>query len=472
MTIPLLAVSFLALTGFAGVAVDVARVQLVQSKLSYSLDAAGLAAGATLSTTDYRSEVTKYLQVNFPAGYLGAAVPTADVTLSSNNMVISTTAVTTVPTTFLNILGIRQVTVSASSQITRTASGLELVMVLDNTYSMAQDSKLTKLKTAATQLVTILTGGQESVRDLWIGLVPFSQAVNIGKAHTSWIDTTYGGTLTWASGLTASTGQAAKDWGGCVDARYANGRDITDDPPATELFKQYYFPSTDQKPWPYTDDNKWVKTRFADGRPKTFYSGIGINLNGLNAGMILGPNSGCPQPVTPMTASATTVTTAVTSMKAVGYTHVGLGLVWGWRMLSPNWRGLWGGEMDTNSLPLNYGAPHMNKAIILLTDGENTMTAANRTAYGYLSESHLGTTDSSDAVDELDDRMTAVCTAIKTQHIYLYTIALGNPGENIQNLMRGCATNENYYFNSPTSGELQAVFSAIGDSLSNLRVSK
>ena len=34
-----------------------------------------------------------------------------------------------------------------------------------------------------------------------------------------------------------------------------------------------------------------------------------------------------------------------------GGTTGNLGLAWGWRMVSPNWRGLWG---DTADLPLDY----------------------------------------------------------------------------------------------------------------------
>ena len=49
MTLPMLALAFSVMTGLVGSAVDIARVQLVQSKLSFSLDAAGLAAGATVA---------------------------------------------------------------------------------------------------------------------------------------------------------------------------------------------------------------------------------------------------------------------------------------------------------------------------------------------------------------------------------------------------------------------------------------
>ena len=159
-------------------------------------------------------------------------------------------------------------------------------------------------------------------------------------------------------------------------------------------------------------------------------------------------------------------------MQARGNTQVNFGAVWGWRLLSPRWRGQWGGEMNTNGLPLDYNTKNMNKAVVLMTDGENTIDNTSRTAYGYLSDGRLGTTNGSTAVTRLNTRLTDVCTAMKNNNIYVYTIAFNNPGTTIQNLLRNCATSPDYYFNSPTSSSLTAAFSAIGDSLANLRVSK
>ena len=43
---------------------------------------------------------------------------------------------------------------------------------------------------------------------------------------------------------------------------------------------------------------------------------------------------------------------------------------------------------------------------------------------------------------------------------------------NTLTLLQNCATAPNYAFVSPTASQLQTIFSQIGDSLSNLRVSK
>lgn len=453
MTLPTLALTLMALSGFIGTSVDIARLQLVQSRLSFALDAAGLAAGSTLNTSDLDGELTKYLNVNFPPQYMGAATPQLAATTTADSMVIDVTATTTMPTTFMSVLGIDQMTVVAKSQVTRTSSGLELVLALDNTGSMA-GTKLTALKSAAASLVNILYGSKTTVPDLWIGLVPFSQTVNIGTSRTTWINQTNFATLNWGP----------TTWGGCVDARDTNSGDIVDDPPTVQTYNAYYSPSTDNRPYPYntstyTSVNKWI----TDRSPLTYATITSTR----------GPNVNCPQEITPMTGNKGTILAGINSMAARGNTHVGLGAIWGWNMLSPRWRGLWGGEMDANALPLDYGTKHMNKAIILLTDGENTMSNTIFTAYGYLSDGRLGsTTSSSTAVTKLNTKLTTVCTAMKQKGIYVYTIALGSPGTTIQNLLKGCASAENYYFNSPSSAELTTVFNAIADSLSNLRISQ
>ena len=39
-----------------------------------------------------------------------------------------------------------------------------------------------------------------------------------------------------------------------------------------------------------------------------------------------------------------------------------LGLAWGWRTISPQWRGLWGGDTP-DFLPFDYGESFMDKEI-------------------------------------------------------------------------------------------------------------
>ncbi len=459
MTLPLLAVSMVMITGMVGVAIDTARAQLVQSKLQFSLDAAGLAGSSTVNTANLNAEVAKYLNANFN-GYLGSTLTGNTATANSSNTVITLAATATLPSTFMNVLSIPTLTVNATSQITRAVTGLELVLVLDNTGSMSNSagggvSKLVAMQNAATTLVNTLFNGQATApKNLYIGIVPFSQAVNIGTTHTTWMNST---TFSW--------GPAS--WAGCVDAR-GSGEDVTDDPPTAgsskTLFQKYF--------WPTDNNNCWETTKVSGSRICSSAGTSPQYKSPLNTAT-QGPNYLCPQPVIPMTTDKATLTNAINSMVADGDTLVNQGLEWGWNMLSPRWNGAWGGSMNANNLPLAYNTPGMNKAIVLLTDGENTVDNSAHGAYWYLSDNKLGTTNSNTAITTLNNRTTQLCTAMKNNGIYIYTIALGtDTTPSSLALLQSCATASNYYFNSPSSTQLQTIFSAIGDSLSNLRVSK
>ncbi len=433
------AVTIIVLIGTTGLAIDIGRGQLVQAKLSSSLDAAGLAAGSNISAGNAVSDVQKYMDVNF-SDYMGAEITELNVATDASNTVITLSAKAKLNTSFMRIFAKETMSVYASSEITRAISGLELAIVLDNTGSMS-GSKLSQLKTAALNLVDILYGENTSADDLFIGLVPFAHTVNVGTSRTDWLDSSYFSSLNWGS----------TSWEGCVDARLG-GEDVTDTPPTIEPFDAFYWAD-------HNSYNDWIRYHSYYG----WYYDINSNR---------GPNTYCSREVTPLTSDRTTIESGINGMVANGGTHINVGAVWGWRMLSPRWRGLWGGEMNAKDLPLDYNTPKMNKAAIIMTDGENTIYNNVDSAHGYLNEGRLGTTNYNAAVDEMDDRLLEICTSMKDNNITVYTVSFGSLGWSTRNMMRDCATQPDYYFDSPSNTELQAAFRAIGDSLSNLRISK
>jgi hypothetical protein len=181
-----------------------------------------------------------------------------------------------------------------------------------------------------------------------------------------------------------------------------------------------------------------------------------------------------------MTASKTNVKNEVSAMSAGGSTMINLGMVWGWRMLSPNWQGLWGGEMNNTgnvqfpALPLPYRTTLMNKVLILMTDGMNN--SASDAGY-------IGQSTPTDA--QLDTKTEAICDAMKSNGVIIYTIGFGttddddpsNPTSVDGTLLKYCAT-QNYtgdtshYFLAPTNSQLATAFQQIGSQLANLRVSQ
>lgn len=441
--LPLVGIISMALIGATGFGIDAARLMLLHSSLQRSIDAGALSTVARLDTKTIDAQLKKFTVANFNDGQIGATLDSLTWTISSDNKILTVNATASAPTTLMQIFGIQTISTSAVSVVERSTSGLELALVLDNTGSMA-GTGLSSLKTAANTLVDTLYGDKPVAENLYVGIVPFSQSVNVGKSHTDWLDPGSLDALDWGP----------TSWNGCVEAQSVSTDDISDAVPSDKPIAPYY--------WEDGSNNDWISINKKNGK-KTYDT----TLDETN-----GPNKYCPAEVTRLTPEKAKVVAAITSMKAVGNTHINFGAVWGWRMLSPQWRNLWGGDMTTYKLPLDYNTPHMAKAAVIMTDGENTMSSGIYTAYGNLEDKRLGTTNASSAVTELNNRLTKVCTAMKNAGIIIYTIAFDNPGTATQNLMRNCASQNAFYFNSPDTATLQSAFKEIGDSLSNLRVSR
>ncbi|MCJ8521182.1 Flp pilus assembly protein TadG [Pseudorhizobium tarimense] len=442
--LPLVGVVSIALIGATGFGIDTARLVLMHSSLQRAIDAGALSTVAKLDKATIDAQLRKFTVANFAEGQIGATIDSLTWSLSSDDKTLTVDATASAPTTFMNILGVETMNTSAQTVIERSTTGLELALVLDNTGSMS-GSPLTSLKSAANTLVDTLFGDDAVAENLYVGIVPFSQTVNVGKSHTDWL----------ASGALSSLDWGPTSWGGCVEGFSSSTDDMSDTVPSTKPLTPYYWEDDDYQ-------NDWISTKGNSGK-KTYDS----NLSNAN-----GPNKYCPAEVTRLTPKKATIKSAISAMNAVGNTHINFGAVWGWRILSPKWRGIWGGDMATYELPLDYGAPHMSKAAVIMTDGENTMSSSIYTAYGWLSEKKLGTSNEGSAVTQLNNRLSSVCTSMKNAGIIIYTIAFNGPDTSTQKLMRECATQDAFYFNSPTNAALQSAFQQIGDSLSNLRISK
>jgi len=548
----------------AGMAVDIAQAYNVKTRLSNALDKAALAAGSSDGSVDMlTARINKFFKANYPDTTLGTPSE-LHVTLGDGTVMVSTTA--RVPTTFMAIMGQDYITVSADTEVKREVAGLEIVLVMDNTGSMADPagggvSKIDASKTAASTLVNTLFGANSNVPILWMGVVPFSQAVNVGTGHSAW---TANDSFNWGP----------TSWNGCVEAREASNRDVTDDPPSTATFAKYYSAcsTSNGNPWWYTqgtdvasngtfaNSNSWslgsgwsitggvgkktgtnssnlsesvsistskdydvtytitartagsvtAKLGNATGTARsaagtytetfspskttggfvlaaTGFTGSIDNVSILphndctTGGTIkyyspldnvnLGPNKYCSQSLLGMTNDKDKVLAAINSMQAAGSTMIDLGMAWGWRMLSPRWRGLWGGDMDANKLPLDYNTPTMNKVVILMTDGDNSFGSNNYTGYGVLSDGRIGTTNTNTANTTLNTRTTAICNSLKANNVIIYTIALGaDLNTTSLNMLKACATKPSDYFQSPTTDALQSSFEAIAAQLNSLHI--
>ncbi|MCH2546670.1 MAG: pilus assembly protein TadG-related protein [Alphaproteobacteria bacterium] len=467
------------LIGATGIAIDMSRLQTSRAKLASALDAAGLAAGSKINSRETILVVNNYLDANFPAGFMDTTITNVNVTVSRDKSILDLNVTANVRMKFMQIFGQEYVTIAASSQITRENKGLELVMVLDVTGSM-YGSKIGDLRTAATDMVDILYGQKETVDNLWIGVVPYVTTVNVGSDKISWLRD-YD-----ESRYPRRYPNGATKWKGCVEARNQwpenNGLDTTDTLPytgdkaaataeqLTTAFPMYF--------WEDEVDNDWIDRR----NRVTINEDAGYSNEGG-----LGPNVACGNEITPFTSNKATVQGAIDALTPWrrGGTMSSMGLAWGWRLMSPSWRGMWGHE-DAR-LPLDYNTPLMSKAVIIMTDGVNEVYRQNSLggpggsdymAYGRIEEEKLGNNINTrnEGVGVVNAKFATICNNMKAQGIVIYTVTFqlnnSSNANNARDLFRNCASHADYYFDSPDGATLRQSFKTIGDSLANLMISQ
>jgi Flp pilus assembly protein TadG len=221
-----MALAALGIIGATGLAVDIGRSQMVQAKLQNAVDAAGLAAGATVNTTDLTAVATKYINLNFSQGTLGATRGTVVTTLSTDKQIVTVSTSATLPTTIMKIFGRNTVTVSASTEVTRANVGMEVALVLDITGSMWTNNNHLKQRAAAAAMMDVLYGTRDVVPNLWVSVIPYVTSVNISSQTkaTQWL-TNYD-----LSKYPPSYPNNQVKWKGCVEER-ATPLDVSDDVP-------------------------------------------------------------------------------------------------------------------------------------------------------------------------------------------------------------------------------------------------
>ena len=123
---------------FVGLAVDAGRAYLVKAQLSKAVDGAALGAARMLNSGDPKGEAARLFEANFPQGYMGTTSstnPYADPGFFSTHVVnetglnvVNVRASAVMPTTFMRLAGINEVTVTSEGEATRRMVDLSLVL--------------------------------------------------------------------------------------------------------------------------------------------------------------------------------------------------------------------------------------------------------------------------------------------------------------------------------------------------------
>ena len=469
------AVTMVPLLLATGIAIDIARAYAAKIRLGAALDQAGLAVASTSNQSiDLTTRLNKYFYGNFSSTGIGTPTSVTMAADANDANVINLTATATVPTIFMRLAGFSTITVTTTAQVTKEPTGLEVALVLDNTGSMLDSfngvTNMAAMTADAAQLVNILFGANTSNTKLKMSLVPFVTAVNPGSLAPSLIAAGSLPTVnigTQRNPVWKTITYSAIDptyWKGCLEE--PNSPADQSESTAAGAWTPYWWPadSTDN-PWGAWPNNiSIVLSRPGADDPTQSHS----------------PNLSCGTPIQRLVSDKQTMLNAVNAMRAWSRsgTMIHVGMTWGWRTISPVSVFQTAGAPDAQP----YNTPGWTKAVVLETDGTNNFnqcdssygcTDPDYTAFGFLSDGRLGTTTSrSVAKTTLDNRLTAVCNAMKAKGIVIYTIGFTGGATNSQTILQGCATDANKYFFAPDQATLQSAFVAIANSLNKIRVSR
>jgi len=527
------ALSLIPLALAAGAGLDYARAVLVRASMSEALDSAALAVGSTPGLTTQQMQVLaqQYFAANYHESLAYGTPAAVQITPSGQSIVVST--YDTMPTAVLKMVGIPTLTVDARSTVVWGQLKVWVSLVLDNTGSMCQSdtnpnanspcnppsssSKMAALQTATHNLLTMLQGASSNPGDVQVAIIPFVKDVNVGTAsvNASWLDWTDWNAANGSCNLSSKTSQSAcvgtsPTWSGgsCnISGISSPGTCITTHGTWTAAYcskSQYTTQSTCQSHsgtwhaascnisgystqsscqaavgtwsggscsipgystvasclawtpvWTPANHNTWngcVMDRGSDSGPDTTYNYDTMNSSEVpgRATSYFAPEqySYCPVSLTGLSYDWTSLSNKVDAMFAGGSTNQTIGLVWGWHALSQ------GDPLNAPTLPSDTA-----RYIIILSDGLNTQDRW----YGN------GSTQST----QVDSRMSAVCTNAKAAGIVIYSVFVDIGGtQGNSSVLQNCATDLSKYYDLTSASQINMAFAAIGQQITNLRVSQ
>ncbi|MAY99011.1 MAG: hypothetical protein CMH32_00620 [Micavibrio sp.] len=421
------------IVGSAGMAVDLSKAYLVKNRMCLALDASTLAVGSSSgSIEELEDKLQAFMNANYPEDEFGhLRTPQLEVTENLIHAEVSAD----VDTSFMGLLGNETMRVDCSTDVVREVRGLEVALVVDVTGSMSTNNNIDALRTASRNFVNILYDRTTDEENVKIGIVPYVANVNVGPYGLGLDEAgqPYGDAFVRnPSGL--SFDQSEKfEWHGCVMAR-ENPDDTLDA----------------QDTW------QWDMFRhdFSRSRNSSYrYYASYYNNN-------YGPNYDCNRNhIQPLTSDRTTLLEKIDLFYPGGYTHGNLGMVWGYRVISPGF-------------PFEEGAAweddQWQKAILMMTDGVNTVPQTYGAYGGYLDYVD-------DGVDttELNERFEATCNLLREEGVLVYTVTFTS---GVDATTRGyyerCATDPSKYINAPEQADLIEAFERISTELSNLHISQ
>ena len=445
-----------------GIALAGDHIYLVYQRdlLKAAADSASMAAtrrlaslGHGITQAELERIARRYVLANIPADKRPRAAATLSLTVAANRAAGTVNVDAQADLgglVFGRLLGMDEGDneMRTASKVEASFSLTEVVLAIDSTPSMLEtldgqtatdpaDARLAIVKQAAQDLVDILNDG--GAGQVAIGLVPWHYQVRLNQTtrqdweSNSWAQypTSRYYPIPYAyapNGVTYSSLPAQPEaWAGCPDQRGPadlDALDISMGPPSTDPFTMGFYTYMIATP-------KLASIRFRC-RTGSLLSDYCYSEPSLHAhqGYQFGqpPQRNCANfsEITPLTTDADSIKAAIRNLYTPTRrtsTYSALGVVWGQRLLTHEWRDAWGGNPVHPADPTQY--PDMRKVLVLLTDGEDTQ--------------HMTTGDDGTAISSA--HLDNACTEAKDAGIKVFVIAaMSNPGGQLQDNLENCSS--------------------------------
>ncbi len=210
------ALSIVPLALCVGGGVDFGNAISARARLQDAADSAAIAAaldpGGTLATEQAAAKTA--FQSNLVGTNLTSATGALSVGTVNNVTTMTYTASAQMPTVLLGLAGISSINITALAKSGLTINTAEIAFVLDNTGSMADDNKMTQLKSSLdTVLASLLDSSGNNVGNTKVALVPFDTQVALNNVASM---ANYAGNFGTVSNVYNCTGMASLQCQGMV----------------------------------------------------------------------------------------------------------------------------------------------------------------------------------------------------------------------------------------------------------------
>jgi hypothetical protein len=462
-------IPFLALVGSG---VDIATAHIAKERLQNACDAGALAGRQIMEGNEWNKaaedEARKYFDFNFPEGSFGIAEPTFEIDRNPADITeLLGHAEAAVPTNIMRIFGFETIDVSVECNAKRDLGHNDIMLVLDVTGSMADNAsggggkKINRLRTAAINLYKALQTDNNSVTRF--GIMPYSHTVNVARSLTNddFLDVQrYVECDKWSCSKFKTIPIVQSSWGtsgknksmdafrnsgnGCIEERSTYGEGSNDGKKDVTIRDTVSQDDVDRR----ASGNSDKDLQFGRYDPA------------VQEGQ---SQNGCPAEATRLRTydSEGSFQQAINSAtsRVTGGTYHDVGMLWGLRFLSGT------GWFAADNPASIKGVP-VKRHIVFMTDGKldtgDTLYSADGVqryqervkGSGSLNAKHIS-------------RFRDVCRLAKQQAtVWVIALDVGNTDD-----IAPCATSTAHFYVTDGS-DLEEVFSAIGQGIGNLRLTR